>query len=218
MNEAAIAGLVMEVERPLEPEDIAMLALEPAPTKAPALKRIRDSHHALARIVASGVSNVEASNITGFDSTYISILKGDPTFNELLAFYKENEATIQAELRDRMVTMALDVGQELRDRVLHTPESIEFNDLRNLFKDLADRTGHGSSQTINQNLNVADEMTYVQRRRLLEALNAIESREGSGEIIEGTASSAESQGSGFSREAEDLQPISERGAVEEGTV
>jgi len=218
MNEAAIAGLVMEVERPLEPEDIAMLALEPAPTKAPALKRIRDSHHALARVVASGVSNVEASNITGFDSTYISILKGDPTFNELLAFYKENEATIQAELRDRMVTMALDVGQELRDRVLHTPESIEFNDLRNLFKDLADRTGHGSSQTINQNLNVADEMTYVQRRRLLEALNAIESREGSGEIIEGTASSAESQGSGFSREAEDLQPISERGAVEEGTV
>src|SRR5215471_5055168 len=184
MNEAAIAGLVMEVERPLEPEDIAMLALEPAPVKAPALKRIRDSHHALARVVASGMSNVEASNVTGFDSTYISILKSDPTFNELLAYYKENEAAVQAELRERMVTMALDVGQELRDRVLHTPESIEFNDLRNLFKDLADRTGHGPSQTVNQNFNVVDEMTYVQQRKLLEALNAIESREAIGGQIE----------------------------------
>src|SRR6516162_826181 len=136
----------MEIERELAPEDLAILELEPV--KQPALKRIRDSHHALARVLASGITNVEASAITGFDSTYISILKNDPSFNELLAYYAEHEAAQQADLRERMVVMALDVGQELRDRVLNAPENIEFNDLRNLFKDLADRTGHGPSQTV----------------------------------------------------------------------
>jgi hypothetical protein len=174
MSDAAVSGLVMEVERQLEPEDLAILELEP--TKAPALKRIRDSHHALARVVASGMTNVEASAVTGFDSTYISILKSDPTFNELLAYYAEHEAAQQAELRERMVVMALDVGQELRDRVLNTPENIEFNDLRNLFKDLADRTGHGPAHTVNSNLNITDNMTYSQKRDLLAAIEALDER------------------------------------------
>jgi hypothetical protein len=207
----------MEFERQLAPEDLAMLELEPV--RQPALKRMRDSHHALARVMATGMTNVEASAITGFDSTYISILKDDPSFNELLAFYAEHEAAQQADLRERMVVMALDVGQELRDRVLHTPENIEFNDLRNLFKDLADRTGHGPSQTVNANLNIADEMTYMQQRRLLEVLNAIESREsrdGSGETDADATSVIEGEAVGFSREAEDILPVPGDGTASSG--
>ena len=111
------AGLVMEVQRPLQPEDLAMLALEP--TKQPSIKKIRDSHHALARTLASGISNIDASRITGFDQTYISIMKADPAFQELLSFYEEHDEVKQADLRERMTLIALDVSAEIRDR-LHT--------------------------------------------------------------------------------------------------
>ena len=92
------SGLVMEIQRPLAPEDLAMLQL--APTKQPSLKKIRDSHHALARTLASGISNIDASRITGFDQTYISIMKADPAIQELLSFYEDHDEVKQADLRE----------------------------------------------------------------------------------------------------------------------
>ncbi len=166
------AGLVMEVRRTLAPEDLAMLALEPI--KQSSLKKIRDSHHALARVLASGISNIDASRITGFDQNYISVMKADPAFQELLAFYEEHDEVQQADLRERMTLIALDVSAEIRDRLHSDPESFSHSEMRQLLTNLADRVGFGPSSTVHATVDVTENLSYDEQRKLFEALKAIQ--------------------------------------------
>lgn len=166
------AGLVMSVLRRLEPEDLAMLALEPV--KQSSLKKIRDSHHALARVLAGGITNIDASRITGFDATYISIMKADPAFQELLAFYEEHDAGQQADLRERMMLIALDVSQEIRDRLHNDPDSFSHSEMRQLLTNLADRVGHGPSSTVHSTVDITETLSYAEQKALAEALKELE--------------------------------------------
>jgi len=166
------SGLVMEIQRPLAPEDLAMLQL--APTKQPSLKKIRDSHHALARTLASGISNIDASRITGFDQTYISIMKADPAFQELLSFYEDHDEVKQADLRERMTLIALDVSAEIRDRLHNDPDAFSHSEMRQLLTALADRVGFGPSSTVHQTLDITETLSYDEQRKLLDALKAIQ--------------------------------------------
>lgn len=215
------AGLVMSVVRRLEPEDLAILELAPAPVKPTQLKKIRDSHHALARALSSGMSNVEAARITGFDSGYISILKADPAFEELLAYYTEHNEVEQANLRDRMTLIALDVSQEIRERLHNSPETFSITELRQLLTNLADRVGFGPSATVHQTMDITENLSYADQRVLADALKAIEAagaREGRSRII-GPAEPGEASGPLIEAEPipsapEDLQPLPERGSTE----
>jgi len=162
----------MEVRAQLQPEDLAMLALEPV--KQSSLRKIRDSHHALARTLSSGISNIDASRITGFDSGYISIMKADPAFQELLAFYEEHDEVKQADLRERMTLIALDVSAEIRDRLHQDPESFSNGEMRQLLTALADRVGYGPSSTVHQPLDITETLSYDEQHKLLEALKAIQ--------------------------------------------
>lgn len=81
--------LTAVVVRPLTEEDLAKLKVERG-VKPPALQQMRDSHHFLARCLALGTRPAEASAVTGYSTSRISILLGDPTFQELLSFYREN--------------------------------------------------------------------------------------------------------------------------------
>jgi hypothetical protein len=171
------AGLVMTIGRRLEPEDIAMLELTPAaPIQVTKIKKLRDSHHALARALATGMSNIEAGRITGFDNGYISILKSDPAFQELLAFYEKHDSVQQADLRERMTLIALDVSQEIRDRLHNEPETFGINELRQLLTNLADRVGYGPSSTVHATVDVTENLSYSDQKALADALREIERR------------------------------------------
>lgn len=166
------AGLVMSVARALAPEDLAMLELEPV--KQTSLKKIRDSHHALARTLASGISAIDASRITGFDQTYISIMKADPAFQELLAFYAEHSEAQAADLRERMTLIALDVSAEIRDRLHDDPASFSHGEMRQLLTNLADRVGYGPSSTVHSVVDITENLSYEEQRKVLEALKEIQ--------------------------------------------
>ena len=209
-----IAGLVMSISRQLQPEDMATLEL--SPVKLPSLKRLRDSHHALARVLAAGLSNVDASRITGFESTFISSLKADPTFQELLAFYAEHNEVEQANLRDRMTLIALDVSAEIRERLHSDPDSFSHSEMRQLLTNLADRVGHGPSSTVHQTVDVTENLSYEDQKILAAALKEIQDAavRGPGVTIEaepGEAGGPSGEARGFSRAAEDIQPVPERG-------
>lgn len=143
--------------RDLTPDDIASLSIERG-VKPPALQRLRDSHHALARSLAIGMRPGEASIITGYSLSRISILQADPAFQELLAFYRQDESKTTADFIEIAHSFKMDVLVELRDRFETDPDSFTNGTLREILKDLADRTGHGPSSkstSINVNVSVA---------------------------------------------------------------
>lgn len=130
------------------------------------IKRLRDSHHGLARILAGGVSPVEASAITGFSLSNIFTLKGDPAFQELLSFYENEAATEAIDLRERLKTLALDVSQIIQERLIENPDSFSNAELRQFLATLADRTGVGPSSTVHAEVDIINRLSYTEQREL----------------------------------------------------
>lgn len=158
--------LFAEFVRELAPADLTMPAVRVQ--TAPPLKKIRDTHHALARVLVTAGSESEASAITGYSLSRISILKADPQFQELLEFYREGSERVVTDMRERMAGMAGAALQELSDRLDETPEEFTPNLLKEIVKDLADRTGHapqrGPAPTVQVNVNLTDRMARARER------------------------------------------------------
>lgn len=153
-----------EVVRPLTEADIAMLGTEMG-AKPPALKRLSDRHHALARALASGMSESDAALIVGISGSRVSILKADPTFQELVRFYRSGVQEQFRDLHARLAGLSMDAADELQERLEETPESISTGQLMDIVKLGADRTGHGPSSTqVNVNVNLAERLRAARER------------------------------------------------------
>ena len=110
-------------------------------TDAPLVK-IRQSHHRVARLIAEGKRLNEVANLTGFASSYISVLQQDPTMKELIAFYESKVQTKFQDLIDKMKDMSADAMAELHERILQNPDMVSTKDLVSLAKMVLDRTGY----------------------------------------------------------------------------
>lgn len=153
--------------RPLGERDLAALA-ENRGTRAPALQRLTDRHHALARALASGMRPMEAAILTGYQPSRVSILLDDPAFKELLEFYRSNMDAVYADLHARMASLSIDALEELRTRLEEAPESVSNTMLLDILKATADRTGHGpqsrSTSEVNVNVNIASRLEAARQR------------------------------------------------------
>lgn len=132
------------VVRDLTPADLVLLETMRGHKPRP-LTKLRDSHHWLARKLASGSRPVEASMVTGYSPSRISILQADPTFQQLLQHYRENTDEIYADVHERMSSLSLEALEELRERLHEEPETLSPLTLLEIVKTLADRTGYGPS-------------------------------------------------------------------------
>lgn len=137
-------------------------------TSAP-IKQLRDTHHALARLLATGMGEAEASLQTGYSPSRISILKADPTFRELLEFYRARGEESVADFRERMALVGMTALAEIRDRLEEKPEEFNNTQLRELVRDLADRTGHapekaGGSTSVTINVGLSERMQAARER------------------------------------------------------
>ena len=154
----AAKPMQVEMVRELRSEDLALLALERG-IKAPSIKKLRDSHHAVARCIAEGKPNTDTMLITGYSASRISILKSDPAFMELVEFYKKNvEETREALTTDgfsKAAAIRNDLMEEYHDRLLDEPERFDIQDLESGIKTFSDRSGLGpQSKSTNVNVNV----------------------------------------------------------------
>lgn len=170
----------------------ADLAAPTAPhTGESKLVRLRDSHHALARVLATGAGEGEASAITGYTPGRISVLKADPQFQELLEFYRAQGASAVADYRERMVNVGLDALNMLTERMEEKPEEFTPGLLKDIARDMADRTGHapqkGPSSVTQINVNLSDKMAAARER--------VASAKGAG-TIEGPSPSSPSSATG----------------------
>lgn len=150
---AAKPWAIVQAE-PLAREDLILLASadRPTDTKAP-LARISAPHHMLAQMVAEGKEPTEISAITGYTPARVRTLIHDPAFAELVSFYEGRIVKISANVQAQIQHLALTAGQILQERLEDPNEPWTKKELRELYTQTLDRSGHGpqSKQTININ-------------------------------------------------------------------
>lgn len=155
-----------EVVRELRPEDLVLLDVEKG-SETPALKRLTQRHHALARLIASGLKPGEAAMCVDYSPSRVSILQNDPSFKELVQFYKEAADERYVEMHEKLSGLSQDALLELQQRIEDEPESFSNGMLLEIVTKLADRTGHGPSATqtnVNVSVNLAERLQAARER------------------------------------------------------
>ena len=127
--------------------DLEALGLKPSGDGVPATKRLRDSHHAAARLFAEGRRVPEVSVATGYSTARLRTLQQDQTFIELVGFYREQVQVAMADVYQRLGQLSLDAVQELQLRLDEEPDSFTVGQLMELVKTTADRSGNGPTST-----------------------------------------------------------------------
>lgn len=149
------ASIVLEYVRDMTPEDLEELA-GPREVRLPAVKRLRYTHHRLARMVALGQKGVDISQLAGFSQSRLSILSNDPAFQELVEFYKTQVDEIFADAAEEIADMGMDYMRELYNRFEQDPESFSKKELyefgsghlnRTILPDKSKGTPQGGSST-----------------------------------------------------------------------
>lgn len=120
------------------------LKSEPRP-----VAKLKHAHHMLARLMASGVPAAECHLQTGYSISRQSILKGDPAFQELIAYYKTQIEEKFTLVHERLAALSMDVAAELQERLEVAPEGFSNNELNSLLQTALDRTGHGPTSSVN---------------------------------------------------------------------
>lgn len=164
----ASKDLQAEVIRELNPADLALLEVERG-IKPNAIKRLRDSHHAVAKSLAAGMKPAAVSAATGYSLSRISILQGDPAFQELLAHYASLREDAFIDVQQRLALLNVDAIEELRTRLEDEPEKIDVETLLDMVKVLSDRTGNGpasKSTNVNVNLDLSERIRRGRERVL----------------------------------------------------
>lgn len=132
--------LSFEVERELTSVDVALLASTDRGMVPPEPKRLTERHHALARLLAAGTPEGEASLILGYDSSRVSILKGSPAFQDLIAIYRSEVDREFTKVLEHMSGLSKDALMELRERMEESPDKFTNRDLLSITTDMIDRT------------------------------------------------------------------------------
>lgn len=157
-----------EIVGELTAEHISRLG-ETRGVQSTSLKSIRDSHHKVARLVAQGLSGIEISMMTGYSQSRISILKGDPAFNELCEFYRGQVAQLEYDSMAESIAKSTLARNLALDKMVDLLEEdkVDLEGALDIYKITADRTGMGpstKSTNLNVNIDLADRIAAGRRR------------------------------------------------------
>lgn len=151
---------------------------QPSSVSAPAYLRFRESHHAIARWFAQGLTISKVADNTGYSRRRLHILLADPTFQELVASYHADlDAEVRKDLdiyRDlstkNMIRAELVVQDHLDDE--ENPPSLTM--ANKISQDRADRLGYGKNSTIKHEHTFADALDRaIERSARAKVINHI---------------------------------------------
>lgn len=155
----------------LEVRELALAEVKATP-RAPVerIKKLRDSHHAAARLVAMGLAQGEVAMETGYSINGLSTLCQSPAFQELVATYREMITDEWKGNVDEYYQMLTSVRRKslrlISDKLDDAePGDIPLNQLTAIHSDAADRSGYPKrKEHINMNLDFADRLDAAVRR------------------------------------------------------
>lgn len=183
----APAALVAEVERELSEDDLLLRRVTSVSSESRPVVKLRYQHHRLAQLLANGMKPADASLLTGYSSSRISILQNDPAFRELLAHYTTNNREVYEDLQKRMAGIAMIASEELQERLEESPTAITNKELLEVIKITNDRGGNSPiARSQNQTVvitaeelnNIRQEVKAKENGRIIEASQAIENNQG----------------------------------------
>ncbi len=121
------------------------------------VKRIRERHHIVAKMIARGVKIPEVAECTGWSEHQLHLLVNQtPAFQELIIHYQKEDAEREVVLAEytELLRKRLLMGEQLiHDRLNEEGDDLSVNELLRLVADAADRTGY-SKQNVNLNVNL----------------------------------------------------------------
>lgn len=134
--------------------------MKPPAKSSASFVRFRESHHAIARMFASGMTISKVSHETGYTRRRLNILLSDPTFQELIA---QKAETLEEKIEDGMdhfyevhygnMMFSARRLQERLEELEEAGEHLPVRDYLAVIKDGADRFGY-SAKTVRTNVNV----------------------------------------------------------------
>jgi len=142
-----------------------------------AIKRIRDHHHLIARLVAEGKRTTDIANEVGLSISRVSILKGDPTFKQLVEMYRMNYNQLAdaayADVKKKAAILEMESIEHRLDQYYEDPDSISAAEARAdgaWARSIIDSDRIGKSVSVHGNLNdlqrmgMADLFEYQSKR------------------------------------------------------
>ena len=169
------------IEGALEEEDLRQLMLEPGDIVPEEddpkdLKKIREKHHHVARLVADGLSQRLVSQICGYSEAYISVLLNNPSMIELVELYRIQNGKATQLAVEKLKTVGLKALEQLDEKL--DANGLNNQELIAAAKLGLDRAGHGPTST----QKIAAE-THVFDHAKLAELNAKARRENAEYVI-----------------------------------
>lgn len=134
------------------------------------IKKLRDSHHMAARLLAMGFKSQDAAAETGYSINGLSTLAQSPAFQELVATYREMVTDEWKGNADEYYSMLTSVRRKslrlISDKLDEAePGDIPLNQLTAIHSDAADRSGYPKrKESVNLNLDFADRLDAAVRR------------------------------------------------------
>jgi hypothetical protein len=121
-----------------------------------------------ARLLSEGKRPSDVALLVGYSLSRIATLQRDPAFNELVAHYAALHTEVIEDFSQTAEALARDSFQEVHDRVLDDPESINTMTMLEIAKTAAAHAGLGPvTRSLNVNLsrNWGDQLDAAKARR-----------------------------------------------------
>jgi hypothetical protein len=128
---------------------------------SPSFVQFRDSHHAVARMFAAGMTISKVAHETGYSRRRLQILLNTPAFQDLIVEYSKKQAEIIEEDEDYFtqryggaMRRAVDQICEALEDADENGERLPMRELLAIVKDAADRFGY-SAKRVNINIDAS---------------------------------------------------------------
>lgn len=142
---AIAAPLRLEVSRELTQADLTRLH-DAARTGVPPIQKIRAIHHRQALLLAEGKTPTQVAAIVGCTVQRLVQLQNDPTFTDLMSYYKDQMIVTHLSDAQRLQGKLIDAGEMAMDEIisrLEDPEKISkipIAEVRKIVEMASDRT------------------------------------------------------------------------------
>lgn len=140
------------IEGILEPDDLrqiigqAMVApgeVKPDLENPNDLKKLREKHHSVARLVAGGMQQRMVAMISGYDEAYLSTLLNAPSMQELVEMYRIQLGTNQQLVIEKLQTVGVTALEKLAEKL--DTDGLDNQELIAVAKLGLDRSNFGPS-------------------------------------------------------------------------
>lgn len=162
----------IEAVRPMVKDDLQTLR---EPSARVRIAKLRDTHHIMARLIVSGLNNIEIANELGYSISRVAFLRNSPAMIELCARYRGEDHEEWRKDRDQYYQYVRQLGLKSARKMVEKLDAddenevseIPFRDLQKIFDSSADRVGyHRKSTKENINLNFAAQLeAAIERSR-----------------------------------------------------